>query len=224
MNSSGKNVLILDAGKGVRFFGSEKDEYHKCLLKLNGETILDRQIRLLNKAGLTDITVAIDAETGQKIKDALVGRTVKIIEVTCHKEKYEKNWTLFQFKDLFSNTLILNGDVIFSENTIPEILSLQIDDILFIGRTQNYSSSNRPPPIEREEIYMILVNEKGAKILRNYTNPFAGGFLWEDTKMWDLFWDLYRKKFKPFLPLTYFEGLQDVDYPEDLLFWQENHK
>lgn len=212
-------VLILNAGKGVRFFGPQEDEYHKCLLKLNGETILDRQIRLLNMAGLTDITVVIDAKSGQKIKDVLIGKNVKVIEVTCYREYYEKNWTLFQCKHLFSETLVLNGDVIFSEVTIPKVLSFfnqKTDkDIIFVGWLQYNQWYDRAPPYKRDELFMFIMNERGAEILKNFTNPF-GKMLWEDTK----FWDLYRSfRRKPLFQLGV-EDAQDVDFPEDLEYWK----
>ena len=62
---------------------------------------------------------------------------------------------------------------------------------------------------------MIVMNEEGAKILKNFTNPF-GRMLWEDTK----FWDLYRSfRRKPLFQLGV-EDAQDVDFPEDLEYWK----
>jgi L-glutamine-phosphate cytidylyltransferase len=48
--------LILAAGRGSRM-GSTTERSHKCLTKLEGQTLLNWQLQSLKKAGVNDITV-----------------------------------------------------------------------------------------------------------------------------------------------------------------------
>jgi len=60
------NVVIFAAGRGSRLKNSGLNILTKCLLRLNGETILGRQLRLLRKYELTDITVTVPPTFPQK--------------------------------------------------------------------------------------------------------------------------------------------------------------
>lgn len=50
------SVIILAAGRGTRMQGLASDR-PKCFLELNGQSLLEHQVRNLRSAGLTDITV-----------------------------------------------------------------------------------------------------------------------------------------------------------------------
>ena len=52
-------AIIIAAGRGCRL-GSITDDLPKPLVKINGKSILGRQISLFNKMGINDIVIVID--------------------------------------------------------------------------------------------------------------------------------------------------------------------
>lgn len=123
------NVLILAAGRGERYREQSRNFpiLTKCLIRLNGETILGRQIRLLKKHGLHDITVAVPPHF------PTLDYNAKFIILDA-PPRSEETWTLQQCRDTIRNTstLVLNGDVVFTDETLTEILNEPWTDIMFI--------------------------------------------------------------------------------------------
>ena len=50
-------AIILAAGRGSRMKKLTEDK-PKCLIKLNGESLLDSQLRVLSNAGIEEIALA----------------------------------------------------------------------------------------------------------------------------------------------------------------------
>ena len=58
MSHSTRNAIIMAAGTSTRFVPLSA-ETPKGLLNVNGEVLIERQIRQLKEAGITDITVVV---------------------------------------------------------------------------------------------------------------------------------------------------------------------
>ena len=54
-------AIILAAGKGSRLNGIT-EETPKCLVKVGGVTLIERQIAVLQDAGIDDITVVVGCQ------------------------------------------------------------------------------------------------------------------------------------------------------------------
>jgi choline kinase len=52
-------AIILAAGRGMRLQQSEGGQLPKCLLRFGGMTLLERHLRLLRIAGVTEVTLAL---------------------------------------------------------------------------------------------------------------------------------------------------------------------
>jgi choline kinase len=52
-------AIILAAGRGMRLQQPEDEQLPKCLLRFDGKTLLERHLRLLKKAGVTDVVLAL---------------------------------------------------------------------------------------------------------------------------------------------------------------------
>jgi choline kinase len=52
-------AIILAAGRGVRLQQSEDQQLPKCLLPFEGRTLLERHLRLLRKAGVEEVVLAL---------------------------------------------------------------------------------------------------------------------------------------------------------------------
>ncbi len=52
-------AIILAAGRGMRLQQSHEDQLPKCLLSFEGKTLLERHLRLLRKAGVEEVVLAL---------------------------------------------------------------------------------------------------------------------------------------------------------------------
>jgi choline kinase len=52
-------AIILAAGRGVRLQQAEDQQLPKCLLQFGGMSLLERHLRLLKKAGVHDVVLAL---------------------------------------------------------------------------------------------------------------------------------------------------------------------
>lgn len=117
-------AIILNSGKGTRL-GKLTEDKPKCLVKINEvDTILDRQIRILNKYGIENICIT----TGYK-KDILEkhidkkGYNVDLV----FNELFETTnyiYSLYKVREIIKDDVILlHGDMVFKENIIEQILN-----------------------------------------------------------------------------------------------------
>lgn len=110
-------AIILAAGEGKRLRGITDNP--KCMLEINGETLIKRQLRLLEKVYSHPVIVV-----GYKHKT--------LTEHVGYKEfvmnpVWEKSNTLisllFAISGLPMDTLVLNGDVVFSEDLLDKMVN-----------------------------------------------------------------------------------------------------
>ena len=116
-------AIILNSGKGTRL-GKLTEDKPKCLVKINEvDTILDRQIRILNKYGIDNVLIT----TGYK-KDILEnhiyikGYNVNLV----FNELFETTnyiYSLYKVREFIKDDVILlHGDMVFHESILKRIL------------------------------------------------------------------------------------------------------
>ena len=100
-------AIILAAGRGSRMKKLTEDK-PKCLIKLNGETLLDSQLRVLSNAGIEEIAIV----TGYKrelltnrgtleFHNARWAKTNMVSSLACAKEWLEKEPCIVSYSDIF---------------------------------------------------------------------------------------------------------------------------
>jgi len=133
-------TIILNSGQGTRM-GDLTEDKPKCMLRLNGETILSRQLKKLRERSLKDIIIT----TGYLQKD-LVRYTKKIsrdLDVSfVHNELYAETnyiYSLYLTDDLVEDedVILMHGDLCFDN----EILDILLEDrnnsrVLIYGTVQ----------------------------------------------------------------------------------------
>ncbi|MCI1903902.1 NTP transferase domain-containing protein [Enterococcus hirae] len=114
------NAIFVAAGFGSRFKEMTKSQ-HKALLPVNEIPNMERTIRFLNEAGITDITIL----TGylHELFDYLPKKYpgVRLI----YNDKYDVYNNLYTFSlglDHFSDTFVIDGDTVLGRNIfqVPE--------------------------------------------------------------------------------------------------------
>lgn len=113
------NAIILAAGLGSRLKPLTK-EVPKPLVKVNGLSLIERQIYLLKEAGICEIVIVI-GYMSDKFKFLEKKYNVKLIYNNKYKE-YNNIYSLYLAQDYLNNTYILEGDVYLTKNLFIENL------------------------------------------------------------------------------------------------------
>ena len=121
--------VILAAGKGSRLNGTAGDK-PKCLVEAGGITLLDRQIRTLEQAGVDDIVVVVGCQAG-RVREAC-GAGVTYVENARFSET-NSLYSLWTARALLSEGfVVLNCDVLFHPGLLDDLLATHRDAALLI--------------------------------------------------------------------------------------------
>ena len=125
--------IILAAGKGSRLNGTAGDK-PKCLVELGGRTLIDRQIDVLERAGIDDIAVVVGCQA-ERVR-AACGHRVTYIENSRFAETNSlySLWTARAL--LYEGFVVLNCDVLFHPALIDDLLATHHDAALLIAYRQ----------------------------------------------------------------------------------------
>lgn len=107
------NAVIMAAGLSSRF-APLSHEMPKALIEVKGEIMIERQIKQLKQAGISDIYIVVGymAEKFEYLREKF---GVKIV----HNRDYlvrNNNSTIYAVKDILANTYICSADNYFPEN------------------------------------------------------------------------------------------------------------
>lgn len=122
-----------------------KWETPRQLLKIRGEMIVARTIRMLKEAGITDISISSNNPAFEQFG-------IPVLHHDNHYRAWEYNacegsWcNAFYFTD--EPTCYLFGDVVYSPAAIRTIIDTPTDDIMFFGSAPPFHSSYPKPWIE----------------------------------------------------------------------------
>ena len=113
------NAIIMAAGMSSRFVPLSY-EVHKGLLPVKGEVLIERQIRQLHEAGITDITVVTGyrKEGFRYLKDEF---GVDLVENDDYY-RYNNPSSLLRVVDRLRNTYICSCDNYFTENVFEPVV------------------------------------------------------------------------------------------------------
>ena len=218
------NAIILAAGLGSRLKPLTK-EVPKPLVKVNGLSLIERQIYLLKEAGICEIVIVI-GYMSYKFKFLEKKYNVKLIYNNKYKE-YNNIYSLYLAQDYLNNTYILEGDVYLTKNLFIENLK---HSTYFAVKKEMYENEwvlKYDNKKRLEEIYIGY--EKGAYVM-------SGISYWniDDTKVIkdklnkliknknfkNLYWDdIVRKEVENFninVEEVDFNCVYEIDTVEDL--------
>src|SRR5712691_8885773 len=117
--------IILAAGKGLRLGGTEGAD-PKCLVKVGGQTLIERQIRLLTTSGIDDIVVVVGFEA-DRVRQACPS-DVLFVENTCF-DRTNSLYSLWLARHLLSEGfVVMNSDVFFHYQLLMDLLTSRHED------------------------------------------------------------------------------------------------
>ena len=146
-------AIILAAGEGTRLRPLTNDK-PKCMVKLFDKSILETQIDIFHKCGITDISVV----TGYKNK------LINFPNITYFKNKNYSSTnmveTLFCAKEKLNQGVIISyGDIIFERNVLQKILNSKDDYSVVVDKNwEEYWKLRFDDPLDDAET-LILDNK-----------------------------------------------------------------
>jgi L-glutamine-phosphate cytidylyltransferase len=130
--------VILAAGKGSRLNGTAADK-PKCLVEAGGLTLIERQMRILERAGVDDIAIVVGC-AADRVR-SVCGPRATYIENTRFAET-NSLYSLWMARALlYEGFVVLNCDVLFHPVLLNDLLTSQHEDALLLA----YREAHQPP-------------------------------------------------------------------------------
>lgn len=130
-------AVILAAGMGKRLKELTR-ENAKCMVKVNGITLIERALRILDRKNLSKIVIVVGFE-GKKLVDFITGLHIKTPVVFIENQVFDKTnniYSLLLAKEYLTveDTLLLESDIIFEEEVIDILLNDPRDTLALVDK------------------------------------------------------------------------------------------
>lgn len=170
-----KKYIIMCGGK------YEQWKTPKHLLKVKGEVIVERTIRLLKNNGITDISISTDNPAFEYLGLPILKHN--------NSYKYENHKITGYWCDAFyptnEPTCYIFGDVYFSENAIKTIVETKTNDIEFFGSMPPFAKNYPKKWVEPFALKVENTDHLKQAIEKTKKLDDEGKF-WRKPIMWEL--------------------------------------
>lgn len=126
-------AIILAAGRGTRLRPHTADR-PKCLVEIDGRTLIDRQIAALAACGVSDI-VAVVGYRADRVR-AVIGSRVRYIENTRFGETNSLYSLWMASDELAQGAIVLNSDVFAAPVLFERLCRAPSSDAVLVDRGQ----------------------------------------------------------------------------------------
>jgi choline kinase len=125
--------IVLAAGKGSRLNGTAADK-PKCLVELGGLTLIERQIRALENAGVDDIAIVVGCQA-ERVRERC-GAAMTYVE-NADFAQTNSLYSLWMARALlYEGFVVLNCDVLFPPVLLDDLLASRHDAALLADYRQ----------------------------------------------------------------------------------------
>lgn len=171
---------IITAGGEYKDFKTPKQ-----LLKVNGEVIIERTIRLLRENGIEDIFISTNNPAFDYLCDIpkLKHKNNFIHE---YKNEKAKGWWLDIFYPTDEPVCYILGDVYFSENAIKTIVDYKTSDIELFGSVPPFAENYTKKWIEPFALKVVNTGHLKESIQKTKELALQGKTWRENPIMWEL--------------------------------------
>lgn len=172
--------------------GNYKDQFAtpKPLLKVDGEVLVERTIRLLKENGIKDIAVSTDIDDYNYLDVEILENKTNYIHDKYGKVKSSDSCWLTAYYPLEDSACYLAGDVYWTEEAIKTIINTEVKDTMFIVAPDKQDGRKHISIKGREPLGYKVQNQK---VFRQAINDIKreideGKFTYDPIS-----WNLYRK-------------------------------
>lgn len=134
-------AIILAAGMGKRLKDLTQDST-KCMVKVNGVTMIERMLTLLDRKNLSRIVIVVGYK-GQKLIDYIGTLSIKTPIVFVENTVYDKTnniYSLYLARKYLKqeNTLLLESDLVFEEKVLDRILDDPYPSLALVAKFESW--------------------------------------------------------------------------------------
>lgn len=134
-------AIILAAGMGKRLKELTQDNT-KCMVKVNGVTLIDRMLHQIEKNHLSRIVIVVGYE-GQKLIDYISTLGIQTPIVYVNNSVYDKTNNIYSLalaKDYLceDDTILFESDLIFEDSVIEELLKDDRDTLALVDKYESW--------------------------------------------------------------------------------------
>ena len=223
-------AIILAAGKGARLEPANREPV-KCLVKLGGATLIERQLEYLRASGITEIVLVVGFKA-EHIR-RVCGKEIEFVENPIF---YETNsmYSLWLARHFFDQGfVVLNSDVFFHPQLLEDLLTAKHEDAILIsyrngtkygdeemkvkvrgGHLLDISKSMDSDEADGENVGIVKFGRKGAAVLAGELDSLvASGAL----RSWAprAFLEFTKKRPLHIIGTRGYPWIE-IDFPEDL--------
>jgi choline kinase len=175
--------IILAAGKGSRLNGTIGDK-PKCLLRVGGKTLVERQIEALKAVGITEIAVVVGCQADSVRRSC--GARITYVE----NSRFAQTNSLYSLwlarPLLYDGFVVMNCDVLFHPQMLSDLVTSHHEDALLIayqeddatpfgdeemkvrvrrGRVTEIAKTLSPDDADGENVGVVKFGREGARLL-----------------------------------------------------------
>lgn len=134
-------AIILAAGMGKRLKDLTQNQT-KCMIKLNGVTLIERMLRQLDAVGLEQIVLVVGYEA-QKLKDFISTLTIFTPVVYVENPVYGQTnniYSLFLAREylLKRDTLLLESDLVFEDRVLQKVIENPHPSLALVAKYESW--------------------------------------------------------------------------------------
>ncbi len=134
-------AIILAAGMGRRLKALTKNNT-KCMIEVNGVTLIERLLGQIERQKVDKITVVVGYE-GQKLKDFISSLNVKTPVEYVENPIYDKTnniYSLYLARDVMKedDTLLFESDLIFEDSVLDELVSDSRKNLTLVDKYESW--------------------------------------------------------------------------------------
>lgn len=161
--------IILAAGKGSRLNGTIGDK-PKCLLRVGGRSLVERQIDYLQRAGIDDIAVVVGCQAEAVRREC--GHGVAFVENSRYAQT-NSLYSLWLARPLLldgDGFVVMNCDVLFHPQLLVDLVTARHEDALLIAYQENDAQ-----PLGDEEMKITVRRGRVIDIAKTLPSHEADG-------------------------------------------------
>lgn len=149
------HAIILAAGMGKRLKELTRDNT-KCMVKVNGVTLIERVLRQLDRLNLSKVVLVVGYE-GEKLKQFVGTLNIKTPIAFVENPIYDKTnniYSLMLAKDylLEDDTILLESDIIFEDGVLDELISDPRDTLALVDKYESWMDGTCVTLSENDDI------------------------------------------------------------------------
>ena len=204
-------AIILAAGMGKRLKELTQNNT-KCMVKVNGVTLIDRMLHQIDRHNLSRIVIVVGYE-GKKLIDYIGSLGIKTPIVFVNNPIYDKTNNIYSLslaKDrlLEDDTILLESDLIFEDSVLESLLSDPRETLALVDKYESWMDGTCVKLGEDDTIDAFIPGKKFKfNELRNY---FKTVNLYKFSK------NFSKTQYVPFLD-AYQSALGENEYYEQVL-------